>query len=759
MFCSGVYRFLCVGVIAFCLSISPASTQTIGRPASAPALKNLYTFPGGASALDPWGGLIATGGLFYGTTANGGAHNRGAIYAVNGTTGAETLLYSFAEGDAIGPQSGVLAVDGVLYGIGNGGGANGLGGVYSYTIATHVEKLLFSFTAAMGGGSGSNVTISGSTLYGTTVGTGAGFGTVFEFDLTTGVETTLYTFTGGADGGNPQYGVTLANGILYGATSVGGSGASGVGGGTLFAVNAATGAEKTLFAFDGTAHGGNPYGGVIHVGGILYGTTVNGGSLNAGAVFAYNVSTGKETTLYNFTGREDGANPQSALIDVGGTLYGTSSAGDGGISPFGAVFAVNATTGAETTLYTFPNNGSNGGHPLTPLLYFRGMLFGTSFGLESPLDQCGTVFKIDIATQAETTLHSFVGASPYGPGNSGLADVGGTLYGVTGTGGAKFYGTIYKVSATTGALSTLYSFTGGADGGAPQGSLVSDGTALYGVAEVGGPNQAGVLFAFDPTSRAQTVLYSFPAGAGTPTGPLALSGGVLYGTASFGGTDGQGSVFAYNLKANSFATLYSFTAGLNGSNPIGGVTVSGGSLYGAAEYGGDSSGGIIFKVDITTGAETALHKFGYDSNGTFPNAPPIMVSGVLYGTTLYGGSPSTNCFGTFGCGVLYSIDLASKALTVLHSFDYVDDGALPSQGLLYTGGKIYAANELGGAPGFGTLWSYDPANSSFATLYTFHGGADGGNPDYKLLAADGVIYGTTNGGTVNGRGTVFSFLP
>ncbi len=757
--CSGLYRFLCVVVVAFCVSISPASAQTDVRPASVPTLKTLYTFPGSANALDPWGGLTAGTGMFYGTTANGGAHNRGTIYAVNMTTGGEKLLYSFAEGDATGPQSGVVAAGGVLYGIGNGGGANGVGGIYSYTIATHVEKLLVSFTAAMGGGSGSNVTIAGSTLYGTTLGNGTGYGTVFKFDLTTGVETTLYNFTGGTDGGNPQYGVTLANGILYGATSVGGSGTTGVGGGTVFAVNATTGAEATLFTFDGTAHGGNPYGGVIDVGGVLYGTTTNGGSLNAGAVFAYNISTGKEKTLYNFTGREDGANPQAALINVGGILYGTSSAGDGGLSPFGAVFAVNAKTGAETTLYTFPADGSNGGHPLTPLRYFKGALYGTSFGLESALDQCGTVFKIDIATQAETTLHSFVGASPYGPGNSGLADVGGTLYGVTGNGGADFYGTIYTVSAATGVLSNLYMFTGGADGGAPQGSLVADGATLYGVAEVGGANQAGVLFAFNPTSGAQTVLYSFPTGAGTPTGPLALSGGVLYGTASSGGSDRQGSVFAYNLATNSFATLYSFTGGLNGSNPLGGVTVSGGFLYAAAEYGGDSSGGVIFKVDIATGAETPLHEFGYDSNGTFPNAPPVLVKGVLYGATLYGGTPSTVCFGTFGCGVLYSIDLASKAFNVQHSFDYVNDGALPSQGLLYNGGKLYAATELGSTLGFGTLWSYDPATSSFATLYSFSSDTDGANPGTRLLAARGVIYGTTNGGTANGSGTVFSFLP
>lgn len=184
----------------------------------------------------------------------------------------------------------------------------------------------------------------------------------------------------------------------------------------------------------------------------------------------------------------------------------------------------------------------------------------------------------------------------------------------------------------------------------------------------------------------------------------------------------------------------------------------GGTLYGATDYGGSLSGGTVYKVDIATGVETVLHDFGYDTNGTTPFAPPIDVNGVLYGTTLYGGTQSADCFGGYGCGVLYSIQLSTGTFKVQHSFDYSTDGAIPSR-LLYSGGKIYGGTDVGGAPADGTLFSYVPATSSFTTLYTFTGGADGAGPFAPLIAPAGVLYGTTNGGSANGDGTVFSFVP
>ena len=59
---------------------------------------------------------------------------------------------------------------------------------------------------------------------------------------------------------------------------------------------------------------------------------------------------------------------------------------------------------------------------------------------------------------------------------------------------------------TTGATAQtekiLYSFTGGSDGGAPQGGLVLDGKGnLYGTTQQGGSDSGGTVFEVTPNSN------------------------------------------------------------------------------------------------------------------------------------------------------------------------------------------------------------------------------------------------------------------
>jgi uncharacterized repeat protein (TIGR03803 family) len=83
--------------------------------------------------------------------------------------------------------------------------------------------------------------------------------------------------------------------------------------------------------------------------------------------------------------------------------------------------------------------------------------------------------------------------------------------------------------------------------------------------------------------------------------------------------------------------------------------------------------------------------------------------------------------------------------------------ALASDGLLY-GATISGSTSFGD---FGTLYRVAPNGQSFATLYSFSGGADGAAPrDFKLTqASDGLLYGTTSKGGANGGGTLFRLDP
>ena len=61
-----------------------------------------------------------------------------------------------------------------------------------------------------------------------------------------------------------------------------------------------------------------------------------------------------ETVLYSFRRQQncaDGSYPVAGLLNVNGTLYGTTF--NGGAYGWGAVFVLNPKTGAERVLYSF----------------------------------------------------------------------------------------------------------------------------------------------------------------------------------------------------------------------------------------------------------------------------------------------------------------------------------------------------------------------------------------------------------------------
>src|SRR5579863_2757195 len=140
----------------------------------------------------------------------------------------------------------------------------------------------------------------------------------------------LYRFQGGVAGAHPESGLIAVNGTLYG-TSFGDLGRPNRhANGTVYSISPSR-AENVLHAFRRIpSDGQRPQSGLVNVNGTLYGTTVYGGSSSAcaygcGAVFSITPS-GSERLLYSFAGGTDGRYPNS-LIGVNGTLYGTTAYG------------------------------------------------------------------------------------------------------------------------------------------------------------------------------------------------------------------------------------------------------------------------------------------------------------------------------------------------------------------------------------------------------------------------------------------------
>ena len=331
-------------------------------------------------------------------------------------------------------------------------------------------------------------------LYGTTVEAHTPLEGI-AFELTTTGETVLHRFAGGTDGANPYAGlIEGAAGTFYGTTSAGGTSNSGV----VFKVTK-TG-ETVLHTFTGPpGDGAIPYAGLVQdSAGNLYGTTSAGGKFNSGVVFKLDTA-GSETILYNFTGGADGAFPYGGLLlNSAGNLLGTTSGGGittGNCYPggCGVVFFVDATTGAQTVLYSFTGS-PDGAFPYAGLIGdASGNIYGTTYnGGSGPCTNgCGVVFKLDKAG-TETVLHSLTGYPTDGafPYAGVVLDTAGNVYGTATYGGESDNGVVFKLD-TTGTETMVYSFPGGADGAVPRGGLVLDSSDnLYGTTYDGGLTSA-----------------------------------------------------------------------------------------------------------------------------------------------------------------------------------------------------------------------------------------------------------------------------
>jgi hypothetical protein len=399
------------------------------NPYSPPSVTPIYEFPAASQGLigprgsEPLGGLtLGKGGVLYGSTCLGGSIGGGTIFSLTppkSATGtwSQSVLYSFSGETDAGCPSGTLAIDanGVLYGTALGNG--GLGFVYSLTPP-----------------------VEGGAPW---------------------TEITLYAFAGELDGGEPQGGLLIYNGALFGTTSLGGSaGNNGSGWGTVFELSpppsgSGSWIEAVIYRFGGAPDGAIPNGQLtIDAGGVLYGTTVEGGEgLGDGTVFSLSPplprsNSWTENILYSFQDSPDGAQPSGGLEFIGQNLVGVTGGG-----------------------------GS--------LTCNRGVGCGIVYELFPP--------KVAGLPWTEANLYSFGGGfDGDSPSGNLVFDNAGNLYGATmfgGTASGLGYGTLYELSSPTQSGAPwgyvrLYNFLGGPDGCYINGNLILGGKGvLYGTAE------------------------------------------------------------------------------------------------------------------------------------------------------------------------------------------------------------------------------------------------------------------------------------
>jgi uncharacterized repeat protein (TIGR03803 family) len=314
-------------------------------------------------------------------TANAGTPQVSVVY--NQFTNVLNSRPSLSGADPIGPL--LLGPDGYLYGIAQQGGVYGGGTVFKVQPNGNNFQVLHNF----------------------------------------GNPSLLWKGESTSDGVQPNGGLVMYRGYLFGTTEYGGTvlarnlwpGNSGANGGTIFQVKTnddgtdPPGKYFVVHAFGGSAKavisvaalpgvyvpitvadGFNPTAPLTQDANnpfLFYGTVETGAAGGCGAVFSYEGL--NYFALHSFSG-PDGANPSGAVVQNGNYLYGTTFGGGAGgiINGLGTIFAVNTSTipGNFTNLWSFTGGFvyNDGWNPQGPIILYAEpvgdngiMVVGTTF--------------------------------------------------------------------------------------------------------------------------------------------------------------------------------------------------------------------------------------------------------------------------------------------------------------------------------------------------------------------------------------------
>ncbi len=358
-------------------------------------------------------------------------------------------------------------------------------------------------------------------------------------------------------------------------------------------------------------------------------------------------------------------------------------------------------------------------------------------------DNLGLVYKTSSDGSNQTVIYNF--STPFlgsFPGNeqnlkNNLVEFNGKMYGMTFSGGFNDAGVIFEYDPISNGYVEKIDLSDGI-GSHPAGSLIVAGNnKLYGMTVMGGLNDKGVLFEFDPVANAYMKKVDFGAnGESTPYGDLLqASNGKLYGM-----TTGGGALFEFDITTGAYETKTQI-----GGSPYGSlIEASNGKLLGMTSEGGENGLGIIFEYDIDLGTYIKKIDFTYDGGYGPLGSLTKGTNGKFNGMTSRGGIPNG--------GVLFEYDLNTNTYSKRIEFQGNNNGAGPNGNLvLAADGRLYWMTNHG-------FFEYDPDANNYIKR------ADFSNPNGQLYqgsfvqASNGKFYGMSGGGT-HTEGLIFEFDP
>ncbi|WP_176214677.1 choice-of-anchor tandem repeat GloVer-containing protein [Reichenbachiella faecimaris] len=496
--------------------------------------------------------------------------------------------------------------------------------------------------------------------------------------------------------------------------------------------------------------------------GKLYGMTHDGGNSSFhGVLFEYDPANDEYDVKIEFDGSNLGRDPFGGMIlGSNGLIYGLVS--DGGTAFDGVIFSYDAVNDIYTKLFDFDDANDEGWNPEGSLFEAtNGKLYGmTQFGGTGGANGEGVLFEFDPdATEGEeyTVLVNFDGTS-YGARPVGdLFGIDDVLYGMTDIGGTSDLGVLFKydlLATPSEEYTKILDFTGTANGSRPKGGLMraSDGM-IYGMTSTGGTNDHGTIFKLDPSDDSFEKIFDFyddESGAGPYGKLIETSDNLLHGTTRIGGANGDGVLFTFD-PSGGYTHRLDFEEFTTGRQPVGSLLqASNDKLYGLSSSGGAAGRGTLFEYDLINDTFDKKIDFfaapdGQEIEGEFVEAS----NGRLYGTARQGGLENT--------GVLFEFNPVSNTYTKKIDFITDENGGEPrSQLILAPNGNLYGMTRYGITGEAGTLFEYDPINDELNTIVAYDG--TNGNSPQKIIIneANNTLYGIAEGGE-NDVGVLFAY--
>jgi len=468
----------------------------------------------------------------------------------------------------------------------------------------------------------------------------------------------------------------------------------------------------------------------------MWGVTAEGGPSGWGSIFKVDSVANNLTIVYDFPNINVSKPGNVKLLELpNGKLYGTTTTASGNSD--GTIFEYDPVLNQTTVVLNFDSTDGetpNCGLILAP----NGMLYGNT--IDGGINNNGTLYSFNPISKALSTIHVFKDSTTGGnPIGDLLLASNGKIYGLTSSfAGAFNRGGIYELDISTNSVLNKATFSNPIDGQFPTGRLIQAANGkLYGITNLGGVNNLGVLFEYDPVIDTLIKKIDFDNSIGEqPIGSLcAAANGKLYGMTRRGGLNNKGTLYEYNISTNTILKKLDFTSGSIFSPSTGLIEDTIGTLL-------SFTGRNVFTYNYLT--DSLISKANFYSIGINSIAGDL----VKTSTSRYFGLAGT-INGDYNGGI-FEYTKNTDSLSIKARFNYNLVGGLPHTTLFQAeNGLVYGTTVIGGKYNRGVIFEVNPKNNSVRKLADLSF-----EVLYQLIqASNKKLYGV--GYSVSGRGDIF----